>query len=352
MYPLEEKTRLVWEAIRSVVKRLHEHLDSRQYVLAVAGGQGAPEFPPALLIELRAIAEEHWTIIEKTVPEPYTSGVDLAKRDWWDALLQDESESRTLRRVRWVFFGSLGNAAAYVLHRDRTASLGNNAKTDDLDRQGALKAYIRYAINRRDAMRELIRDTPPDSRVRHLSQEDVLPRYTRDVAQGRLNRAIAESRRNGDIAILGPRLEAVENALRHLAEKLPEYPQSNIAPAEIEPLNEAINVVFPYLEPCVNGETDASVGGAQTRPGDNRRPRGTKARRRVRRTVPDKRHMEAYRLHLAGKSYREIGKQLHVSHETARQWTNLAKEYSGEKRQGKSVRAQALPTDRRDQPTV
>ncbi len=77
-----------------------------------------------------------------------------------------------------------------------------------------------------------------------------------------------------------------------------------------------------------------------------------KVAKRISRITPDMKHMDAYKFHLAGKTYREIGIELGISHETARQWVSLAKQYAGDQHKARSVSANKLPSDNRGQPTV
>jgi hypothetical protein len=67
-------------------------------------------------------------------------------------------------------------------------------------------------------------------------------------------------------------------------------------------------------------------------------------RNRAKRTEPTRRMMEAFKLHEAGSPCRAIGETLDVSPETARTWVAFVAKYIAAKR---SVRTQALPTDRR-----
>lgn len=257
IYPLDERSQSVWEEIDSLTQSILERLESKQYMLDVTSGCQPPEFETSTLGELYRIAAEHWPVIERTVPEEFTDRFDIRNRSWWDAVLRDHDESQhASSRARWIFLGSLHNAARHVLARDSAARLGRSGENQDPDRQSALMTFVRCTIHRRDAMLDLLRDTSPGSRVRYLMQQDVSPRYPDDVTSSRLNRAISASRANGDLSILGPRLEAAQKALETLASVLPEYPRGNIMPAEVEPLNIAVSALFPYLD-----SSDAATRG-------------------------------------------------------------------------------------------
>ncbi|MCH7721065.1 MAG: helix-turn-helix domain-containing protein [Planctomycetes bacterium] len=83
--------------------------------------------------------------------------------------------------------------------------------------------------------------------------------------------------------------------------------------------------------------------------GKNRSGKSRKTRKRSRatRTEPTRRMNEAFKLREQGYTYRQIGAELGISHETARKWVLFANTHW--ERESRSVRTQRLPLDRRGQ---
>jgi len=124
-YPLSDTARYVWERIDCLVTELLRVPNSRRYVIALFSGDRPEEFPSRLLVELQALSDEHWPLIEPMIPESCTDGLDLRRREVWaDSLGQTDLDPTLVSKLRGMFFRSLDRAASYVLERDRAAAAG------------------------------------------------------------------------------------------------------------------------------------------------------------------------------------------------------------------------------------
>ncbi len=136
-YPLTDTARRVWERIQELVSELLRVPHSRRYLLALAAGDRPEEFPSSLLVELQALSDEHWSLIGPMIPESCTDGLDLSRQVLWTEVLRPTGHDPAIvRKLRWMFFSSLGRAASYLLERDRAARLRNDWPEAASDKQG------------------------------------------------------------------------------------------------------------------------------------------------------------------------------------------------------------------------
>lgn len=107
-----------------------------------------------------------------------------------------------------------------------------------------LTGYVQFATQAWHEMRRLIRTTEPESQERYALIERILPRY-QNVAQSRLTRCLAEAKQAGRLAVLDPKLTALDCALRDAVDAFLTWPQGT-GPVEPSPLIEAILTLQPY----------------------------------------------------------------------------------------------------------
>lgn len=237
----------VWQQIHEIVEALLREPTRDEFVASLREGKHWVQFPHELRVKLKSHGDAHWHVIEPAIPDRCTYRIDIRRRVWWDEVLTGLiGDDDLVQKLLWWFVPSVRCASSYM----QALAVIPIASRKPLRRgpQHELTNFFGYALARYEGMQELFWVSKPSSTVRYHYYEDMFPRYVKDVANSRLNRAISEARRNGELNILGPRLEALERGLRAYADLFMEHPQGNTMPTEPTPLNIALNDLMPYLD--------------------------------------------------------------------------------------------------------
>lgn len=293
-FPLPEAQRRAWQRIRRILLAVDSYRGSRRAKDDIKHGRWCQTGFEGALPRLRSVLAANWTEMSTLIPPEACVSLDIRRPEWWQGLLrpaadgppaQPEARSRRSRWVAvstlkedtpvphclvWAMLHAFREAVYHVLRRDYLARkhadpVGGVARgptersANNPHRE--FEAFLDFAIRRRELMMDMLADTEWESYFRHLFWEDMFPRYTADVRQTRLNRAIDESRRNVEFAILAPKFEALEEGLRQYGETFLSHPRGNNMPTEPTALLNAINALYPYLGP--GAEASGEAAGAR-----------------------------------------------------------------------------------------
>lgn len=235
---------VIWTRIHDLAEEMLRQPSRDELLQIRAAGNRFEQFSVEALQELQAVAFEHWEQVAATIPEFCTHKLDIANRVWWEKIATDELGEGALHHLRWWFVPSVHSAAVFNVVSARSSSV----PAEEPSRQRELVNFFRYAIARGEGMRRLIPESDPESTVRWMYYQDMFPRYVADVTKSRLNRAISETKRNGQVTLLAPLLESLEDGLHEYALVFVEHPRSNRMPTEPSPLNTALNRLSRYID--------------------------------------------------------------------------------------------------------